>query len=370
MVDRLLRGTSTVTLFKTASLFAALIFALLVVPQDGIAQNATPTLNSKLNSISGDKRRSSAHGSRASAVGPHPEARGASQCSRAKGHSRTRSSAGCCRKYSCCECFSVGSNAERCAGSGSSHPTLRLRRNRQPRQSHRTTTTTIRHYGRYTPNFGFKVVNTEYGDMNVSIYTYARYLNQRGLASTYTDAFGNTKSVQERQDFQLNKMQIKFLGWIMNPKLRYFLYAWTSNANQGLGAQVVLAGNLNYTFNKHFTLSGGITGLPGTRSIEGNFPFWLGVDSRLIADEFFRGSYTSGIWARGDITDKLKYQVMLGNNLSTLGVPASRIDNQFQHPGECARLDAHHRGIRTGLWRLRGPSEAGHSPGVPLQPER
>jgi len=181
--------------------------------------------------------------------------------------------------------------------------------------------------GRYTPNLGFKVVNTEYGDMNVSIYTYVRYLNQLGLDSTYTDAFGNTKTVQERQDVQLLKLQIKFLGWILNPKLRYFLYAWTSNANQGQGAQVVLAGNLQYTFNKYFTLGGGIRSLPGTRSVEGNFPFWTNVDSRHIADEFMRPSYTSGLWATGNLTDRLKYQVMVGNNMSTLGVPASRLDN-------------------------------------------
>ena len=183
--------------------------------------------------------------------------------------------------------------------------------------------------GRYTPNLGFKVVNTEYGDMNVSIYTYVRYLNQLGLDSTYTDAFGITKNVQERQDVQLLKLQIKFLGWMLNPKLRYFLYAWTSNANQGQGAQVVLAGNLQYTFNKYFTLGGGIRSLPGTRSVEGNFPFWMNVDSRHIADEFNRPSYTSGIWATGNLTDRLKYQVMLGNNISTLGVPASRLDNGF-----------------------------------------
>ncbi len=183
--------------------------------------------------------------------------------------------------------------------------------------------------GRYTPNLGFKVVNTEYGDMNVSIYTYVRYLNQLGLDPTYTDAFGVTKNIQRRQDMQLLKLQIKFLGWILNPKLRYFLYAWTSNANQGQGAQVVLAGNLQYTFNKYFTLGGGIRSLPGTRSVEGNFPFWLNVDSRHIADEFMRPSYTSGIWAVGNITDRVKYQVMLGNNMSTLGVPASRLDNGF-----------------------------------------
>lgn len=183
-------------------------------------------------------------------------------------------------------------------------------------------------YGRYTPNLGIKIADTELGDMSISIYTYARYLNQRGLAGTYVDAFGNVKSVQERQDVQLTKLQFKFLGWVLSPKLRYFLYAWTSNANQGQGAQVVLAGNLHYQFNQYLRIGGGIRSLPGTRSVEGNFPFWTNVDSRHIADEFFRPSYTSGIWATGDIVkDRLRYTVMLGNNMSTLGVPASRLDN-------------------------------------------
>jgi len=183
-------------------------------------------------------------------------------------------------------------------------------------------------WGTYTPNLGFKLANTEYGDVNLSIYSYVRYLNQLGLDPTYTDAFGNVKRVQQRQDFQIQKVQIKFLGWLFDPKFRYFLYAWTSNASQGQGAQVVLAGNLNYTFNKHFNFAGGITSLPGTRSVEGNFPFWLGVDTRLIADEFFRPSYTSGIWAKCEIVNHLRYQVMLGNNLSTLGVSAAQLNNK------------------------------------------
>jgi len=184
-------------------------------------------------------------------------------------------------------------------------------------------------WGTYTPNLGFKLADTEYGDLNVSIYTYARYLNQRALRPTFTDSFGNVKTVQQRQDFQLQKLQMKFLGWVIDPKLRYFLYAWTSNANQGQPAQVVLAGNLNFNFNKHISLGAGVFSLPNTRSVEGNFPFWLSVDSRLIADEFFRGSYTSGIQLRGQITDKLRYQAMVGNNLSTLGVSAAQINNKF-----------------------------------------
>ncbi|MFZ0522064.1 MAG: hypothetical protein WAL95_13645 [Candidatus Acidiferrales bacterium] len=184
-------------------------------------------------------------------------------------------------------------------------------------------------WGKYTPNMGFKLADTEHGDLSVSIYSYGRYLNQLGLNSTYTDAFGNVKNVQRRQDFQLNKVQIKFLGWVLSEKFRYFLYAWTSNASQGLGAQVVLAGNLNYAFNKYFSVGVGIRSLPGTRSVEGNFPFWLGVDTRLIADEFFRPSYTSGVWAWGKITNRLDYIAMVGNNLSTLGVSAAQLNNKF-----------------------------------------
>jgi len=184
-------------------------------------------------------------------------------------------------------------------------------------------------WGNYQDFLGFNVANTDKGDMRVAIYTYVRYLNQKDLDPTYTDAFGNVKSVQQRQEIQILKVQIKFLGWLFDPKFRYFLYAWSSNATQGLGAQVVLAGNLTYAFNEHFALAGGITSLPGVRTTEGNFPFWLSVDNRLMADEFFRPSYTSGFWVKGDITPTLRYQAMLGNNLSTLGVSSAQLNNRL-----------------------------------------
>jgi hypothetical protein len=185
-------------------------------------------------------------------------------------------------------------------------------------------------WGTYTPNFGFRIADTEHGAVNLSIYSYARYLNQKALDPTYTNAFGVTSTLQQRQDFQLNKLQIKFIGWVMDPKFRYFLYAWSSNASMGLGAQVVLAGNLSYTFNDYLTITAGIMSLPGTRSVEGNFPFWLAVDSRLIADEFFRPSYSSGIRASGSLMKGLTYQTMIANNLSTLGVSAAQLPNHFE----------------------------------------
>jgi hypothetical protein len=62
---------------------------------------------------------------------------------------------------------------------------------------------------------------------------------------------------------------------------------------------VVVGGNLSYAFNPHLTVGGGIGALPSTRTLDGTFPYWLPVDNRLMADEFFRASFTSGVRARG-----------------------------------------------------------------------
>jgi hypothetical protein len=104
---------------------------------------------------------------------------------------------------------------------------------------------------------------------------------------------------------------------------------WSQNPAQGQPAQVVGGGNISYTFNRFVTAGSGITSLPSTRSTEGQFPYWIGVDDRLMADEFFRGSYTQGAWLKGELQAKVKYMVMIANNLSTLGVSAAQLDNKL-----------------------------------------
>src|SRR6478609_4305333 len=181
----------------------------------------------------------------------------------------------------------------------------------------------------YVPNLGFLLINSDKGQIYFRLFSYGRYLNQRNLAATYVDAFGNKKDVQRRQDIQLQKFFAPFSGWFLTPKMRYYLYVWSSNASQGDPAQVVGAGNLTWAFNRYVNVGVGITSLPSVRSTEGQFPYWLGVDDRLIADEFFRGSYTSGVWVKGELSYKLKYMAMFANNLSTLGVSAAQLDNRL-----------------------------------------
>jgi len=181
----------------------------------------------------------------------------------------------------------------------------------------------------YIPNLGFLLYSGEKGEIYFRLFSYARYLNQLGLDANYVDAFGTIRNVQRRQDIQLQKFFAPFSGWFLTPKFRYYLYVWSSNPSQGDPAQVVGAGNLSYTFNRFVTLGGGITSLPAVRSTEGQFPYWLGVDDRMMADEFFRGSYTDGVWLKGELNTKVKYMAMVGNNLSILGVSATQLDNKL-----------------------------------------
>jgi len=181
----------------------------------------------------------------------------------------------------------------------------------------------------HVPNLGFLLYDGEKGQIYFRLFSYVRYLNQRNIDASYTDFSGVEHSVQQRQDIQLAKFFSPFAGWFLTPKFRYYLYVWSSNASQGDPAQVVGAGNLSYTFNRFVSVGAGITSLPTVRSTEGQFPYWIGVDGRMIADEFFRGSYTNGVWLKGDLPAKLKYNVMFATNMSILGVSASQIDNKL-----------------------------------------
>jgi len=181
----------------------------------------------------------------------------------------------------------------------------------------------------YEPGKGVVLVETEDFGLNWTVFSYVRYLNSTGLDDEYTDSFGRTFLIDKRNDIQLNKVNLSFKGFMFSPKFRYLFYVWTANTSQGDPAQVVVAGNIGYKFAEAFSLSGGIGALPTTRSTNNTFPNWLKNDHRGIADEYFRGSYTTGIWANGQVAPGLRYAAMLGNNLSQLGVNAAQLDDRF-----------------------------------------
>src|ERR1700749_83894 len=84
----------------------------------------------------------------------------------------------------------------------------------------------------HTPGAGFLLINSKSATLSFSPYVTERYLNQKGLDSSYTDAFGNKHTIARRNDIQLQKVTLYFKGWLVNPDFRYFVYVWTSNTSQ------------------------------------------------------------------------------------------------------------------------------------------
>lgn len=183
--------------------------------------------------------------------------------------------------------------------------------------------------GRFDPDIGWVLVDEPFARLNLGLMTYARYLNQTSLHDHYTDSFGRVLPIDVRNEAQLYKVSLQFKGWLFDPRFQFLIFAWTNNANQGEGAQTVIAGFLRYKVANWLQVSAGIMPLPTTRSTNYSFPKWLRHDNRVMADEFYRGSYTSGIDAFGRIAKGLEYRVMIGNNLSTLGVSSKQLDSKF-----------------------------------------
>jgi len=171
---------------------------------------------------------------------------------------------------------------------------------------------------------GFLVGRSAAGELKIGGYALVRYINQLPATQDFTDHIGNVHPVDTRRDIQFHRAMVHFRGWLGNPKFRYQITIWTVQSTD----QTTLYGFFGYQFNKYFNLYGGTNGIGGSRSLYGSHPFWLAND-RVMADEFFRGAFTNGIWANGEPTPGLWYQVAVGNNLSNLGISAKQLNRSL-----------------------------------------
>jgi hypothetical protein len=128
--------------------------------------------------------------------------------------------------------------------------------------------------------------------------TQIRYLNTLNSDDTFTDHLGVVREVHRRNDITVNRSMFTFTGYMFSPRLQYALTVWTSAG----AASIVVAGNIGWRFNKALTITGGYTGVPGSRSLVNTFPFFQPTD-RSMADNFFRPGFTQGVWANGELEE-------------------------------------------------------------------
>jgi hypothetical protein len=164
--------------------------------------------------------------------------------------------------------------------------------------------------------------------LRFNVNTQIRWLNTQNSKETFTDHLGNVREVHSRNDITVNRSMFILAGYMFSKKLQYSMTVWTSAG----AASIVIAGNIGWRFNKGLTITGGYTGVPGSRSLVGTFPFFQPID-RSMADNFFRPGFTQGVWANGEPAKGLNYLVFVGNGLNTLNITANKIDTSLLFSG-------------------------------------
>lgn len=168
---------------------------------------------------------------------------------------------------------------------------------------------------------GVVVHRSKVAELALGAYALVRYINQLPAEQQFTDHLGRVHDIDTRNDLQFHRAMVHLRGWLFSPKARYQITIWTVMSTD----QTTLYGFVGYQFHKRFNVYAGINTLGGSRSVMGSHPFWLAND-RVMADEFFRPSFTGGAWVNGELLPGLWYHVATANNLSQLGITANQLD--------------------------------------------
>lgn len=172
--------------------------------------------------------------------------------------------------------------------------------------------------GEFTPAKGFDLVKTSFASLNISVYGLFRYVNQLPPDQTFIDHLGRERPIKARNDLNWHRTMVWLTGFFFVPEFRYNITLWSLPTTQ----QTLLFGNLQYRFGKALSLGCGIGPNLTARSMAGSWPFWAGSD-RQMAEEFFRGGFSSAVFASGELFPRFNYVVSLNTNLSQLGVTAA-----------------------------------------------
>ncbi|HTX87411.1 MAG TPA: hypothetical protein VMC08_00350 [Bacteroidales bacterium] len=183
--------------------------------------------------------------------------------------------------------------------------------------------------GEFTPGKGFDLVKSKFGSLNLSMYGMARWLDQMPGNQTWSDHLDSVRSFKGRNDIFWHRAMIWFSGFLGTPKLTYMITVWTVMTTQ----QTLVYGNIQYKINDHLRLGAGIYPNLCNRTLQGPFPFFFSTD-RTMAEDALRGGFTNGFFVYGIIVPRLNYTFFIGNNLSTLGIQASKLTRDMSVSGD------------------------------------
>ena len=202
--------------------------------------------------------------------------------------------------------------------------------------------------GEFTPAKGFDIAKTKLASLNISFYGLFRYLNHTPGTQTFIDHLGRERPVETRNDLNWHRTFVWLTGFFYTPKFRYNISLWSLPTTQ----QTLLFGNLRYRFSPKAILGVGVAPNLTARSMQGSWPFWASSD-RQMAEDFFRGGFSSGVWLTGMPLDRFFYTVSVNTNISQLGVSAANDTRDMSYTASVVwRPTTGEYGPRAGLGDL------------------
>ena len=182
--------------------------------------------------------------------------------------------------------------------------------------------------GEMTPGAGFDLFKNKRVSFNISFYGLFRYVDQTPGGQLFTDHLGRVRQTDLQNSLNWQRTMIWLTGFFYDPRFRYNVTSWSLGATQ----QTLLFGNLQFIASPHFLFGVGILPNLTARSMQGSWPFWAASD-RQMAEEFFRGGFSSGAFVAGDITSKFSYTLSINNNLSQLGMVQANDSRNLAYSG-------------------------------------
>ena len=170
---------------------------------------------------------------------------------------------------------------------------------------------------------GITLGRSRFAHVQLGGYFLVRYIDQMAQDS-FTDHLGAEHPIDGRRDVQFHRSMVHLKGWLGDPKLRFQATLWSLNSTD----QTITYGFLGYQAHPMFNVYAGVNTTGGSRSLMGNHPFWLAHD-RVMADEFFRGYFSAGAWANGEVLPGFWYHGAVMDNMSILGVTAKEDDRNL-----------------------------------------
>lgn len=182
--------------------------------------------------------------------------------------------------------------------------------------------------GEFTPSYGFDIIKTKRGSLNISFYGLFRYVTHISRDTTFLDHRGVAREFNPRNDLNWHRGMIWLTGFFWDTRFRYNVTTWGLATTQ----QTLLFGNLQFRASKNFVFGVGIAPTLSARSLQGSWPYWASSD-RQMAEEFFRGGFSSGFWVTGEIVPRLFYNLTINNNLSQLGTTQANDTRDMAYSG-------------------------------------